>query len=325
MRKQGIKVCVIVPVYKVEKYLKKCVDSLINQTYQNLEIILVDDGSPDDCPRICDQYDREYENIIALHKENGGLSDARNFGVNHTNCEWIAFVDSDDYVEPAYIETLVALREKYDAEMVITRATRENEDGSGKQRHVRFDDFLAGKIQALKEVYAGSKVGWYAYGKLISRDILLKHPFPNGYYEDCACMYRIIEELDRIAIGDYETNYHYIQRDGSILCSPLQEKHLHIFEIAEEFEAFIREVHPDLEILTVILYRRAVIQLLNLQSMPWKTYKSIFMKYRPLFRKNLKKIMQDESATRNSKIYYLLLCSRPEMFYLHRKLLRRRR
>ena len=210
------KISVIVPVYKVEAYLEKCVRSLLNQTYKNMDIVLVDDGSPDRCPEMCDQYAAQYENVVALHKQNGGLSDARNFGVQHTDSEWIVFVDSDDCVEPEFVETLVSLKNQFDAEMAITRITRENEDGSGKPKRAPFDSYLADKETTLYQVYSGINVGWQACGKLLPRKVLQKHPFPVGYYEDCACMYKIIDEFDRIAIGDFESNYHYIQRGGSI-------------------------------------------------------------------------------------------------------------
>ena len=100
---------------------------------------------------------------------------------------------------------------------------------------------------------------------------------------------------------------------------------MHIFDIAKEFEEFIRASHPDLDILIVSMYRRAVTQILNLQSMPWKTYKEIFMKYRGFFRKNTKRVMQDERMAKKAKIYHLLLCGRPELFYMQRKMLPRAR
>lgn len=321
MESRNPEISVIVPVYKVEKYLAKCVESLLAQTYKKMKIVLVDDGSPDSCPEICDRFAAQYENVRALHKENGGLGDARNFGVRNTDSEWIVFVDSDDYVEPVYVETLVNLKNQYDAQMVVTRTVRENEDGSGKPSHKAFASYLADKTTALYQVYSGMNVGWAAYGKLLPRSVLLSYPFPDGYYEDCACMYKIIDEFDRIAIGDFENNYHYIQREGSILGSTLNEKHYHIFDIVKEFEAYINEKHPDMDILIVFLYRRAVVQLLNLQNMPWKKYKEIFMKYRSVFRKNIRRILNDKRITRNTKIYYVLLCGRPEVFYLQRKLL----
>ena len=315
MSEQNPKISVIVPVYKVEGYLEKCVNSLLGQTYRNMDIILVDDGSPDRCPEMCDRFAEAHDNVIALHKTNGGLSDARNYGVAHTESEWIVFVDSDDYVEPAYVQTLVDLRNRFDAEMVVTRAVRENEDGS-KPSLTHFEPYLGDKKLMLFRVYAGINVGWAAYGKLLPRWVLLKHPFPDGYYEDCACMYEIITEFDRIAVGDFDENYHYIQREGSILTSSLNEKHLHIFDICEQFEAFIRENYPEMDILPVLVYKRGVAQLLTLQRMPWKKYKEIFNRYKKLFRKNLGKVLREGSMSKKGKVHYFLLCTEPLLFYL---------
>ena len=99
-------ITVVVPVYKVEKYIDRCVTSIINQSYKNLEIILVDDGSPDNCGKICDDYARKDERIKVIHKENGGLSDARNAGINIAKGKYITFIDSDDYIKYDYVEFL---------------------------------------------------------------------------------------------------------------------------------------------------------------------------------------------------------------------------
>ncbi len=318
---QYLKVSVIVPVYKVESELERCVKSLIDQNYKNMDIILVDDGSPDNCPQMCDEFATQYKNIIALHKKNGGLADARNYGVLHSSNEWIVFVDSDDYVEPDYVETLVNLKSQFDADLVITRIVREKESETGRQKKNTFDSYLVDRKKALYNVYSGTRVGWSACGKLLQRRLLLKHPFPMGYYEDCACMYKIIDEVDRIAIGDFKGNYHYVQRDGSILVSNLNEKHMLIFDIVKKFEGFINEKYPELNILVILFYKRAVIQLLNLQTMPWITYKNIFLKFRPLFRKNVKQVLKDENIGLENKIYYLLLCSSPKFFYVQRNLI----
>lgn len=324
-KNHSIAVSVIVPIYNVEKYLERCVNSLLAQTYKNLTIILVDDGSPDNCPKMCDSMATEYDNVVALHKKNGGLGSARNYGVSYSNDEWIAFVDSDDYVEPIYIETLVNLRKQYNADMVITQVMRENEDGTGKPRRKEFEPFLANKAETIFKVYGGIDVGWSACGKLIPRSLLLKYPFPDGYYEDCACMYKIINEADKIVIGNYRENYHYIQRKNSILNSKISEKHLHIFDISDDFKVFIDKNYPEMDIVIVLFYKRIVAQLLNMQVMSWDQYKNIFIKYRSVFRKNLRRVIVDKNIPKRLKIYMVLLCSRPELFYFQRKIIVRLR
>ena len=112
-------ISVIVPVYKVEIYLDKCIESILAQTYKNFELILVDDGSPDRCPMLCDLYAKKYDMVRVIHKTNGGLSDARNVGVLNAKGEYVTFIDSDDYVAEDYLETLWNLKSKYEAEITV--------------------------------------------------------------------------------------------------------------------------------------------------------------------------------------------------------------
>ena len=111
MKKNNPLISVIVPIYNVEKYLRHCVDSILSQSNHNLEVWLVDDGSPDGCPTICDEYARKDNRIKVIHKKNGGLSDARNVAIDVESGEYVCFVDSDDYIAPTYVETLYSLIE----------------------------------------------------------------------------------------------------------------------------------------------------------------------------------------------------------------------
>ena len=116
------KIFFVVPVYKVEKYLKRCADSILRQTYKSIELVLVDDGSPDNCPQICDEYAEKYSNVKVIHKQNGGLSDARNAGILYVrevaeDEDFITFVDSDDYVHEEFARTMIGLCEEYNCNM----------------------------------------------------------------------------------------------------------------------------------------------------------------------------------------------------------------
>ena len=306
------KISVIVPVYNVEKYLEKCLQSLLCQSYTNIEIIVVDDGSPDNCPNICDEYAQNNDIIYSFHKENGGLSSARNYGVLKATSDWIIFVDSDDYVEKDYVRHLWELREQFNADMAIARVVRENEDGTGRPAPVHnFENYCVASKQAISEVYKAEIVGWSAYGKIFRKKYLLNNPFPDGYYEDCACMYLIIDSCNKVAIGNYEEDYHYINRDGSILRSKLKKDHYRIFDICKEFEGFIREEYPDLDIQTVLLYRLAVTQMLNCQEMSWDDYKAIFTKYRSLFRHNLFRVLNNRKLAKRQKYFMLIHSTTP--------------
>ena len=115
----GERISVIVPVYKVEPYLRKCLDSIVNQTYRNLEIILVDDGSPDNCGRICDEYAERDKRIRVIHQKNGGVSSARNEGLKIASGDWIGWVDSDDWIEPDMFEYLLENAKKSKADIAV--------------------------------------------------------------------------------------------------------------------------------------------------------------------------------------------------------------
>lgn len=122
---------IIVPVYKVEKYLRQCLDSIVNQTYENLEIILIDDGSPDNCGKICDEYAQRDNRIKVIHKENGGLSSARNIGTQIAKGEYITYVDSDDWLDKNMYSELISALEKYNLDMV--RCEAYTSDGINKE------------------------------------------------------------------------------------------------------------------------------------------------------------------------------------------------
>ena len=213
-------ISVIVPIYKTELYLRKCVDSLINQTYTNLEIILVDDGSPDGCPQICDEYAAKDSRIKVIHKENGGVSAARNFGLDHASGAFIAYIDSDDYVSENYIEYLVELAERYDADIACcgyiivsshTEAVTDNRLDSG---------FLCSGNEAcrimLTERYNQLVVAW---GKIFKAELARRFKFPKGkIYEDALTTYKYYYYCDRVAIGDAKL-YAYYSNDGGITAS----------------------------------------------------------------------------------------------------------
>lgn len=117
------KISVIVPVYNVEKYLHRCIDSILSQTFKDFELLLIDDGSPDNCGKICDEYAQQDNRVRVFHKPNGGVSSARNLGLDNARGEWIAFVDSDDYVEVDYLDELVSYSRRYDVDYVLTLNT----------------------------------------------------------------------------------------------------------------------------------------------------------------------------------------------------------
>lgn len=210
------KISIIVPVYKVEKYLNKCIDSVLCQTFTDFELILVDDGSPDNCPKICDEYAKKDKRVVVLHKENGGLSDARNKGIDIARGEYIAFIDSDDFVAPDTYEHAYSLIKEHNAEMVIFDAIILNEG-----QNVEFTDakncVVMDKNKALEEMIVNRKFSVNAWNKLYKKELFNCLRYPKGMlYEDLALTYKLIDLCKTVVYTDAK-KYAYLQRTSSIM------------------------------------------------------------------------------------------------------------
>ncbi len=209
-------ISIVVPIYKVEKYIKKCIDSIIKQTYKNLEIILVDDGSPDECGKICDEYAQKDKRIKVIHKENGGLSDARNMGIDISTGKYICFVDSDDYIDDKYIELLYdAIRENNVeiAQCGIKKITEDEvliEDIGYKENNLK-----NGK-QMLKDLYITNWENIIVWNKMYLAKLFDDIRFPKGkIHEDEYTTYKILYKANKIAILK-DCLYNYRQNIESI-------------------------------------------------------------------------------------------------------------
>ena len=240
-------ISLVIPVYNVEKYLRKCLDSVLAQTYDNFEAILVDDGSTDSSGKICDEYAEKDNRIIVYHKPNGGLSDARNYGVEQCNGDLVSFIDSDDYVTVDYVEYLYSLIEKYDADMSIGQFVRINEgDTFTINKNDKKEDTVIDPEQALKKICLGDQISTVAIAKLYKKSILLSNKFPFGaYYEDVAIMYKLISDSKKISVGNKKI-YLYVQRNKSILHSAINEKHMNILTFTDEMFRYITDNYPNI-------------------------------------------------------------------------------
>lgn len=213
-------ISVIVPVYKVEPYLDKCVSSIANQTYTNLEIILVDDGSPDNCPAMCDAWAARDSRIRVIHKENGGLSDARNAGMAAAAGELMAFVDGDDWIDVHFIEYLHAALRKINADIAACELCKAYDDGavSAVPAHMPQAE-AATSEQAIEDVMHNRRFRAVAWNKLYKRDILAGERFEVGrLHEDEFFTYRMYDKATRLAYIAVPL-YNYRQRTGSIVSS----------------------------------------------------------------------------------------------------------
>jgi len=205
------KVSVIVPVYNVEKYLEKCLDSLVNQTLKDIEIIVVNDGSPDKSQEIIDKYAKKYKQIKPYIKENGGLSDARNFGLKKAAGEYIAFVDSDDYVDINMYEKMYNKAIKNNLDIVVCDLNYVYEDGK-KQR---VSSKVKNDTTDIKKVYIN--IYPCAWNKIYKKDLFKNNvEFKKGvWFEDVDFLYKILPYVKNIGVVK-EPLSQYVQRDGSI-------------------------------------------------------------------------------------------------------------
>ena len=207
-------VSVIVPVYKVPEYLEKCVESIRNQTYIDLEIILVDDGSPDECPEMCDSLAQKDSRIRVVHQRNSGLSAARNAGLKESTGEYILYVDSDDYIKNDMIENLVVSIEQYKADVAISTYSLSSGDDINSLR--LSGKLFYGKTENMIEIIYSNGL-WQAWAKLIKRDVALQCPFVDGLiYEDYENTPRLLTHSNQIVIL-MDGRYIYTIRDNSIM------------------------------------------------------------------------------------------------------------
>ncbi|WP_295071849.1 glycosyltransferase [uncultured Fibrobacter sp.] len=209
-------VSIIIPIYKVEQYLRRCLDSIVNQTYTNLEIILVDDGSPDGCPQICDEFAAKDNRIVVIHKENGGLSDARNAGLNICKGVYISFVDSDDWINPQYIDVLIDIATKEKADIAISEYIKTTENNRKKQNIIFKKNFSS--KDALLRLFSKNNIAFtVSWGKLYKRELFSSLRFPIGkYHEDEFTTYILFYNSKKIVYTS-EILYYYYQRAGSIV------------------------------------------------------------------------------------------------------------
>ena len=234
-------VSVVIPVYNVEKYLEACIDSILQQTYEKIEIILVDDGSTDSCGKICDEYASKDSRLKVLHKGNGGLSSARNAGIKVATGEWITFIDSDDYISEVYIEQLVkGLRE--DIEVVICNMS----DVETELSHSIIDTaHRYSAHEALRYILSETVLNTSACAKLFRTCLFEEIKFPEGkIYEDYATIPKIIANINGVL--HYESAlYFYRPNPASITGVQFSEKRMQYFEISDAIEQFIHEHKPD--------------------------------------------------------------------------------
>ena len=251
-------VSVIIPIYKVESFLRECVDSVIAQTYPNLEIILVDDGSPDGCPAICDEYAAKDSRVRVLHKENGGLSDARNAGMKIANGKYYSFVDSDDVIHPAMIEALITPILRDDSIKMSACDYREiEEDYSANNIEETCDTDMYENMSF--ECFAKDFSLWcVAWGKLYEKSLFSDIKYPVGrLHEDEFTTYRLCYKAGTIAATTFK-GYLYRKRRTSIMANRSAKN------LTDSLDAYKGRLDFAFSVKSDFLYRSAMLSAFNI-------------------------------------------------------------
>ena len=241
-------VSIVIPVYNVAEYLPRCLDSLSKQDYAGeMEIILVDDGSTDSSSAICEEFCYTYPRARIIQQENKGLSEARNAGIMAASGDWLFFLDSDDWLAPNALSTLLSFAESYSSDIVVGSFFYAYED------HLLYDDrgfdnkepFVLDREDAMRELLLQSYFKSFAWGKLYRTDSVKKHPFrPGVYFEDAFWQHLMIDEAQRVGVIP-EPLYFYRQRKESI-SGTFSARNLDLLKGNEERFLFIMDRYPDL-------------------------------------------------------------------------------
>lgn len=236
-------ISVIIPVYNVEKYLHRCIDSVINQTYSNLEIILVDDGSTDTSPEICDEYKNLDERIVVIHKKNGGLSDARNVGFDISKGEYILFLDSDDWMVNNALEKMCFTMQNRKADIIVSNYYY-NYDVKNIIAFVEKEDKSFNRSKAIEELLLNKEIKNFAWGKLYRRNVVDGILFPIGkLFEDVYWAHLVFNRIDKLILLS-EPLFYYRQRADSISYNFSLRK-LNILEGTFLRRKFIKQEWPE--------------------------------------------------------------------------------
>lgn len=245
------KISVIVPVYKVEPYLDKCVSSIVNQTYTNLEIILVDDGSPDNCPAMCEAWAEKDSRIRVIHKTNGGLSDARNAGMTVATGELMAFVDSDDWIAPDMYEYLYQRLTEDNSDIAACGVQMVWEDKKLCRMLTRAGSCVLNQEEAMRAIIEESWLKQPVWYKLYKTDLIWDILFPIGKcHEDVFWSYQAVGSAKKVSVSDH-VGYYYLQRGGSIMGAGYSLKRLDAVEAKVQRCAYIQERFPALSPLAI--------------------------------------------------------------------------
>ncbi len=316
-------ISVIVPIYNVEQYLDKCVESIVNQTYKNLEVILVDDGSTDDSGQKCDNWAEKDTRVKVIHKANGGLSDARNVGIKEASGNLIGFVDGDDYIEKQMYERLQQNLTKYKADISICNVQYVDEQGNylpsyfkGEKEPLR----VLEQKTALYLLIEDASIQSFAWNKLYRASLFKEVQYPKGkVLEDRATTYKLFDKAGKV-VDDRTVGYNYVQRKDSIMHTYSHMAIKDELEAIHERQEYL-EKYEELEEILMLNYLYSVVNIFRsyygenrrdetldeILAKEWMVYRMHYPKYQKALGQMIRKIMRKGKSIRiqaEQKLFY---------------------
>ena len=311
-------ISVIIPVYNVEEYLHYAIESLEKQTYKNFEIILVNDGSTDNSGKLCDEYSEKYSNVRVFHKENGGLSDARNFGVQKAKGEFITFLDPDDYLEAYSLELLAGIQKIHDCDIISTRVKATELYNVYSSHSLTEEDFKNVVVMDcdvfLEESFYDKVATVSACGKLYRRNIL-EIPFPKGMiYEDLYIVSEHVAKANKIVHTPLQI-YNYYKRQGSIVNSKFTSKQYDFFDAINHNRTVIKDKYNDKKSLENAVNAKEVAGGVKICNTAYLTNLNDVNKINSILKKNKMSFLLNKRISIKFKIKYILFVLSPKIFY----------
>lgn len=316
------KISVIIPVYNVEKYLRNCVDSIINQTYINLEIILVNDGSTDGSLSIIEEYKDKDERIKVINKVNGGLSSARNAGMEIATGKYISFIDSDDWIELDMYEVLINNITEYNGEIAIISTKTVDEDGNILEQNTDLIDTdikIFNKQEIISRYLLGSWIP--AWDKLYKRELFDQIMFPVGKInEDEAIMLKVFNQVNRVVVSK-KAMYNYLKRPMSITTSRFSEKKFDWLDNAYNNMKYVEAKYPDLLLQAQSRYFKCMLSLSEEIILGnYSEFNSQVVAMSKKIHKNLNIIMKNPYLSKKHKIRAMMISTNIKLYKVSKQM-----
>lgn len=299
------KVSIIVPVFNVKNYIKRCIESIINQTYSNIEIILVDDGSTDNSGNICDEYAKKDKRVKVIHKNNGGLSSSRNVGINISSGKYLCFIDSDDYIENDMIEYLYRGMKKYDVDIVSCGFSNIYTNGNKECITIPKEDIIYSKKEALDIHLLSGYIDDITCNKMFKKELYENIRYPEGYlYEDMITTYKLIDKANKVALCP-ESKYNYCRRWDSIGGTKFNDKTLFLLKACDEAVEFVLEKYPELVNIKIAQVNWYIV-VINKMILAKKVDKKLVKTIKKMIKNIKKEIIKTEYLNKTRKFQILI-------------------